>query len=171
MLNKRETDFFFLTLGALGFILIFTFFIYPIIKKTNLVDDQISSSLIKLNAYKRTLGDADKIKEVVNKFALDFSSLEKQNDPVVSALTEIERISRLSELRLIDIRPIQSREIKKEVVFDLRTEGKIEDVMKFINNIENSLYLFEIKKFQLNTKPKTDVLECNFSIAAELFLD
>lgn len=82
-------------------------------------------------------------------------------------MSELENLAKSSNIHILDVRPQSQKKASKykEIMVDLRTEGKMKDYMKFIYDIENSISLLRIRKIQLNAKSNTTVLEGNISIS------
>src|SRR3989338_2540359 len=154
-LTKREKTTLYLTVGIIGFGLLFNFFLGPVFSKNNKLNREISLTRQKLKKYLVLLEQKDAIQ---NKYSKIFSA-------------ELENLAKGANVKIMDIRPKFGAEgSRKELAVDLRTEGSMEGYLKFIYNLENSLLLLKIKEFQLNSKPNTQVLEGLFSIA-QLFAD
>jgi hypothetical protein len=79
----------------------------------------------------------------------------------------LEALAKDAGINIVDIapQPAQDQSGKNnEVGIDLKTEGQVEGYLKFIYSMEKSLSLLRIKRFQLNVKPNSQLLEGNFSI-------
>ncbi len=148
----------------------FNFLSETVFKKNEALNKEISVTRVKLKKYLWLLAHKEGIQ---NKYK-QFSSVteltpETKKDTLVTVLSELETIAQGSNIRILDLRPQGQKEL--EALVDLRTEGSIEDYLKFIYNIENSLSLLRIKRLQLNAKPNSQTLEGNFSISRSIFLD
>lgn len=169
ILNKREKLILYTTAGVIIFAVIFNFLIAPLLNRNDNLNREVSLKKAKLKKYLWLVSQKDTIKAKYGKFAPITGSVGQQEDALVGALSELEKLARNADIRIVDLRP-QTREAKggadsyKEVFIDLRTEGTMEGYIKFIYNLENSLSLLRIKKFQLTAKPNAQVLEGSFSI-------
>lgn len=148
----------------------FNFLILPAIKKNASLNNQIYISREKLRKYALLLKQGDSIKAKYKSLSSGKTFTEDKSDPLVSALSEIEAIAKLSNIRIIDIRP-QELKKQKEISIDFRAEGTIESYLAFIYNVENSLSLLRVKKFQLSAKPNAEALEGSFSVSKPQSLD
>lgn len=164
ILNKREKIILYATLGVVIFAVGFNFFIAPILAKNDYLNKEIALARAKLRKYRWLLSQKDYIQGKYNKFS---STLSVQKDTLTSALSEVENLAQDANIRIIDIRPQTSRGSGsyQEMLIDLRTEGAMEGYLKFIYNLENSLSLLRIKRFQLSAKPNTAALEGSLSIS------
>ena len=172
ILSKREKAIFSLTVGVIIFSIIFNFLISPALKKAESLNKEIRVSRLKLKKYVQLLSQKEYIESKYNKVASGLNLLGPDKDTSVTTLSVLETIAKDANILIIDIRPQGNRNIDlyKETVVDLRTEGSIEGYLKFIYNIENSLSLLKIRKFQLSAKPNAPTLEGSFSIS-QLILD
>lgn len=167
ILAKREKIILCITIGVVIFSIVFNFLIAPVIKKAETLNKEINIIRIKLKKYMRLLAHKDYIQEKYNKFTSGLNLSSASKDTTVSSLSVLEALAKDANIRIIDLRPqtIKNLDLYKEIIIDLRAEGTIEGYLKFIYNIDNSLSLLRIKKFQLNAKPNTQALESNFSIS------
>ncbi|MEK6714719.1 MAG: hypothetical protein AABY43_01570 [Candidatus Omnitrophota bacterium] len=173
ILNKREKIVLWLTLGVIIFSLIFNFLIAPVLTKNDNLNKEIKLTQTKLKRSLRLLSQKDYLKVKYNKLLpLDNVSGEPQ-DSSVSVLSELERLSKNADIRIIEIRPETTKKLAlyKEIFVDLRAEGTMEGYLKFIYALEHSPLLLKIKKFQLTAKPNTPLLEANLSLSQLLVLE
>ena len=173
ILNKREKIVLWLTLGVIIFSLIFNFLIAQVLNKNDNLNKEIKRTQAKLKRSLRLLSQKDYIRSKYSKFLpLDNVSGEPQ-DTAVSVLSELERLAKSANIRIIEIRPETAKKLGlyKEIFVDLRAEGAMEGYLKFIYDIEHSPLLLKIKKFQVAAKPNTPVLESNLSLSQLLVLE
>jgi NhaP-type Na+/H+ or K+/H+ antiporter len=167
ILTKREKIILYITIGVIIFSIIFNFLILPVLTKIGLLNKEINLTQTRLKKYTQLLSQKDYIQSKYNKFISRVGVSGRRQDTLVDALSELENLAKEANIRIIDIRPQTPGNINlyKEIIIDLRTEGTMEGYLKFIYNIENSLLLLRIKRFQLNAKPATEALEGSFSIS------
>lgn len=172
ILSNREKKTLYITIGVIIFAASFNLLSETVIKRNDALNKEINITQVKLKKYSWLLAHKEPIQNKYGKFTSgaglfeEGKGKEKRKDTLVELLTELETIAKDSNIRIIDLRPQAQREIDlySEAVIDLRTEGAMEGYLKFIYNIENSLSLLRIKRFQLNAKPNTQDLEGSFSI-------
>ncbi|MFH1458637.1 MAG: hypothetical protein ABIG31_05715 [Candidatus Omnitrophota bacterium] len=167
IISKRERIVFIVTLGVVVFSIVFTFLIGPLLKRAQILNKEIQRARLKLKKYVRLLNHEAQIKDKYAQFASRQHLSVKAEDAAVSSLSILEALAKEANIRIIDIRPQAPRAVAlyRETVIDLRTEGTMEGYLKFLYSIENSLTLLNIKRFQLNAKPNTQLLEGSFSIS------
>jgi len=164
ILNKREKVLAISAILAVAFVIAFNLFIAPVMDKAGILNKEIALAKLKSAKYSRLLSQKEQLQA---KYGALLSSMDSATtsavDPSVGILSELERIARGANIRIIEVRP-QSR-LAKETTVDLRVEGEMAAYIKFLYDIENSLSLLTIRKFQLNARPNTQVLEGVFSIS------
>jgi hypothetical protein len=168
MLSKRERVIFYATGGVIIFALVFNFLISPILKKNDALNKEIAVTRRKLKKYMQLLSQKDYIQDKFNKFSATLNVSAQQEDALMSALSNIENLAKNANVRIIDIRPQSTAKAGspyKEMLIDLRTEGEIGGYIKFIYDLENSLSLLKIERFQLTSKSNSQFLEGIFSIS------
>lgn len=166
ILNPREKILLYATVIVVAFSILL-FFVAPVLEKIDSLNKEINFSKLKLYNYLRLLNQKDYIQREYNKFSSDTASLAQEKDTLMSALSELDTFAQDASIRIVDIRPQNARNpgLYREVLIDLRTEGNMQGHLKFIYNIENSLSLLKIKRFQLSLRPNSQALEGNFSIS------
>ena len=167
ILSKRERIILYTVLGLIGLSIVFNFLIEPLFKKAELLNRQTDIVRTKLKKYMWLLSQKDNIQDKYKKFASRLNLPSERKDTSVTTLSVLENLAKEAEIHIVDIRPqtTSNLDLYKETVVDLRTEGTMEGYISFLYNIENSLSLLRIKKFQLNAKPKSSLLEGIFSIS------
>jgi hypothetical protein len=165
--TQREKIILYLTIGVIGFSIIFNFMVAPIFGKLNKLDKEISVVRLKLKKSLWLLSHKDSLQAKEKKFSSGIAVPEAGKEALVNTLAELENLARQAGVRILDIRPQTPRASAdlKEIIIDLRLEADTEEYLKFIYSIENSLSLLKIKKFQLFSRPNTTDLEANFSIS------
>lgn len=164
MLSRREKMLAIATVSVVVFVIAFNLFIAPVMDRANTLNKEIALAKLKSAKYSRLLSQKEQLQA---KYGALLSSMDDTTvsapDASISILSELERIARNANIRIIEVRP-QSK-ASRETTVDLRAEGEMEAYIKFLYDIENSLSLLSIRKFQLNARPNTQVLEGVFSIS------
>lgn len=168
VLSKREKIFFYTTVGVILFAVIFNIFIAPAINKNDALNSQIRLNRDRLEKYTWLIANKEFIQKKYAKFApLDETSKE-EGTGTVATLADLEKLAINSGVKIVDIRPRQEARgagSYKENTIELRAEGSLENYMKFIYNLENSLVLLRIKRFQISSRPNSAILDGNFLVA------
>jgi len=166
LLTSREKWIFYAASGIIIFALLFYFVIDPVFKENYSLNREINLTRVKLRKYMQLLSQKDYILAKNNKFSLDPAFYgQTENMPMV-ILSELEKLAGLAGMKIVDMRqevPLDASGAK-DAVINLKTEADMEGYLKFIYDVENSLALLKIKRFQINAKPNSQVLEGTFSI-------
>lgn len=165
ILNKREkfiacSIVFVICLLAAGNLVVL-----PLVKRNEFLNREIQFTALKLNKYKWLLNNKERI---FKKYGGDTTSILSASGLEVNVLSELENAAKLYGIAIIDVRSQgvfkDSGGPRRESV-DLRAEGTIQDFVKFIYAIENSIFMFNISRFQLKSKSNSSLLEGSFSIS------
>ena len=171
-ITKRERIILFLTAGIMFFAICFNFLIEPVLNKNDQLNQEINMVRAKLKKYILLLAQKEYLeKRYGNKLPAGFNLSAQKEDSLVAALSELENLAKEAGVRIIDIRPegaLKGKAAYKEALIDLRAEGRIEDYLKFIYHLQNSLSLLKIEKIQLTAKPNSEALEGSFTISQVL---
>jgi len=166
ILNKREKIVLYIAGVVIISAVVFRFVIYPLAMKYSVLSQDIRVTRARLIKYMQILNQKDDLQNKYSEFSANLKLSQQPQDTYVGVLSELENLAKLSNIRITDVRPQDKlgETAKKEAIVDLRTEGVLEDYMKFIYNIETSLWLLRIKKLQLSAKSNTNKLEGSFTI-------
>lgn len=169
ILSQREKNILFAAAALTILSLLLNFFIIPSARTNFILNKEIGIARIKLKKYLRLTSQKEKTQNAYKKLTDDLGFSSTEADPLISALSELQRIAQNADIKIIDIRPqstAKSSGLYKEATIDIRAEGQIKDYLKFIYSLENTFSLLRIKRFQLSAKPNNNqLLEGSFSIS------
>ncbi len=167
ILTKREKAMFIITVGVVIFSVGFHFLIAPVLTKNEELNKEINVTKTQFRKYLQVLSQKEYIQNKYSKYSSTFEVAGHREDTLAASLSELENLAKTSNIRIIDIRPQapKSSALYKEALIDLRTEGTMENYLKFIYNLENSLSLLRVRRFQINAQPNSPALEGSFSIS------
>lgn len=166
VLSTREKLTFILTAGVIVFAVVFKFFLGPLLDRNELLNKEISITKAKLQKYMTLLAQKDYLKARFGKYAAEAAPQGQQGAPTISALSELQSLAKSSGVLLADVRPQASKQqnLYKETPIDIRVEGDIAALTKFIYAMENPLSLFKIRKLQIAARPNSNTLEGVLSV-------
>jgi hypothetical protein len=167
VLSKREKVILYSTIGVILFAVIFNVLLYPLMDRNTRLNKEIELTRQKLKKYLWLLSQKDIIENKYSKFSQALKA-PAQEDPLVAGLAQLENMAKEANIRIIDMRPEAQPKAQgpyKEAMIELRAEGGAEGFLKFIYEIENSLSLLKIKKFQLSSRANAQVLEARFTVS------
>ena len=139
--------------------------IEPLLTKYQNLNLEIKITEAKLKKYLWLLSSKDNLEDKYKALNVSGEAAKREGDTLVGLLSEIEALAKSSNIRIIDRRPQSQKGKEQEKQIDLRAEGTMEDYLKFIYNIESSLLLLNIKRFQLSVKSNSELLDGSFSIS------
>lgn len=166
-LNKREKIILAVTCAVVVFSLLSKLIIEPVLARNEALNKGIRMTQEKLKKYLRLLSQKEYLKGSYAKISSSVNIPPEGKDDLTGILSEIENLARDANLRIVDMRPQSPKSLSsyKESYLELRAEGDMESCLKFIYNIENSLALLAVKKFQISAKPASSILEASFLIS------
>lgn len=168
MLEKKEKTILFAGLGVVIFAIVFNLFLEPFLKKNNDLNKDIHVTRSKLFKYARLLKKKDAIESRYRELSSNFKIDLKKEDAMVDILSAIETLAKQANIQIVETRPQANaegvRKTQKELLVDLRTSGDVEGYMRFIYDVENSLYLLKISRMELAVKSGSRILEGDFLI-------
>jgi hypothetical protein len=167
VLNKRERVVLYLTLAVVAISIFFNFLIEPTMKRNFLLNQEIRLNTIKLGKYLKVIHQKKELKPESNQPTSYPVNEDFKKDSLIAALAELENIAKSCGVRILDIRPQSDKEsgAYRQNIIEFRTEAQMQDYLKFIYDIESSLFLFRIKRMQINSRPNSPILEGSFSIS------
>ncbi len=166
ILSERERLILRLTVAIICGSILFNFILIPLFRKNDTLNREIELMKARLSKYQLLITDKEKITAAYTALLNRSKPLEKSLNLLTESLSELENLARSSNIRLIDIRPQANQGEKENQVFiDVKTEGSLTYQLKFIYSVENSISLFNIERFQLNSRQNSENLEANFTIS------
>lgn len=162
--SKREQVILYLTICVVIFGLAFNFVIAPLLSASANLNKEITVARAKMNRYAFLLKQKDAIQKISSQFSAAVKTPGQEGNTLVTVLSELEGLAQEAGISIVDIAPQPPRGYSG-ILIDLKTEGPIEGYMKFFYSTEKSLSLLRIKKFQLNAKPNSQLLEGSFSVS------
>jgi len=165
-LSKREKIILYIAFGVAGFGIIFKVFIAPVLDRNDNLNKEISASRAKLNKYIQLLSRKNYYQAKFGKFTTGLKPASEKGTGSVAALSALEELAMASGVHIIDMRPQTARKqnLYQEIPIDIRIEGNIEGLARFIYSVEDPLSLFRIKKLQISARLNSPALEGNFSL-------
>jgi len=166
VLEKREQFLLYVIFGLVSLSLVFNFIAYPLWQSNQSLNREITKTRLKLIKYLEVLNRKDVPENNYPESSPALRALEQQQDTLVAVLAELEVLSQKANIKILDIRPqgITKAAKTQGASLDLRLEGDIEGYLKFIYEIENSVFLLRIKKILLHAKMNSASIEGAFTI-------
>lgn len=154
----------YITLSIFLLSIFYNFVFAPLFKKYNFINQKIKILEVRLYKYQILIQNREKINQIYKNFPSILTSNAPNEKKVVSVLGEIERLAKLNNLNLLNMKPHDFNS-EKEIILEIRLEGDIKNIFKFIYDLENSFYLLHIKQlFLTKSNSKENNLECSLII-------
>lgn len=172
-LTKREKKLFYLTMFLIFVWITYNFVIKPIIVKWKELDDKIEEKSRELEKNIRMIDRKERIEHEYKNYASAVKMGGSEEEEMAKFLTEIESLASSSSVHIIEIKPRPSKKIQfyKKYLIELDAEGNINQLSKFIYDIQNSSQLLKVDKFSLGTKGAgTNLLKCRLLVSKILIL-
>lgn len=167
-LTKREKNLFYLAMFLIFVWITHNFVIKPIIVKWKELDDKIEEKSLKLEKNIRMIDRKERIEHEYENYASAVKMGGSEEEEMAKFLTEVESLASSSSTHIIEIKPRPSKKIQfyKKYLIDLDAEGDINQLSKFIYDIQNSSQLLKVDKFSLGTKGAgTNLLKCRLLVS------
>ena len=141
-LSKREGYIFKATIIFAAIALIYNFLAEPYFKKWQFMNNEIEIKKVRMNKGARLLQRKNSIIEEYNKYA-------KTTNSISRVLNYMESFADSLGIKTSNIKPGQAIEkgLYKEYVIDLQVEGQMENIIKFVSQLEKLPTLVALKKF------------------------
>jgi hypothetical protein len=166
-LSQREKIFLVATVSLMFFAVAFNVFVVPMLSRNVQLNKNILASRSKLIKYMRLIKHKDLIENKYAQFNQAQGSTGSSNR-IITALAQLQDLAHNAGVLIVDIRPQGDYEQApgaEEITIDLRVEGAIQGLMKFVYNLENSLSLYDIKALQINSKANSSDLEARLTVS------
>lgn len=165
--SQREKIILSITAAVLIFSLAFNFLFLPLFRKNAALNKEIKVSRLKLKRYLYLLEHKEHLNDKYGSLAADLNLSVAGKDILLAALSELEVLAKDANIRIIDLRPEnpKARDLYQEIIIALRTQGAMEDLLKFIYLLRQSASALMIKKLQLNAQPNSALLEGEFCLS------
>lgn len=153
-LSKREK----LLLLATGIVIsaafVYVFVIEQLADKWRYLNSQIAEKTLKLNKNIKILRKEEWIREEFKKYAEYTVSIGRDEEIIAALLKTIEQKAGSTSTRITNIRPRPVRDagFYKEFVFEVISESSLEELTRFIYELQNTKELLKVRKLTLTLK-------------------
>ncbi|MFZ5801758.1 MAG: hypothetical protein ACOY3K_01415 [Candidatus Omnitrophota bacterium] len=144
----------------------------PIVSRLQVLDAEIAAKQETARRNLRILSFEDRIMEEYHMYSDYLDSGARSREEIIGEL--LKKIEIFAEQQQVSILNVSPGDVKENPVFQeyttkLKCEGGLEDVLSFMNMLEESDYLFQITHYKFVPKSKKgDILECEMDIARTL---
>jgi len=167
-LSKREKLVLYLAVFFVSLTLLDRLVISPISSKMRALDKEIRDKASGIKKDLRILAQKDRISAESVKYNSFLDKNKSEEEETASLLKEIESLASKSTVYLIDMKPGGVKEVdrSKKYLVNLNCEAQMEQLVDFMYNIENSLKLLIIEKYQINPKSRdSSIARCTMTVS------
>lgn len=139
----------------------------PINGKIQQINRDIKLSEKQLGQYLRYLLQKERVSKEYQKYLQFVEKIGSDEEEVAKIIGEIEELARRTKIYLVDIKPQSPKEIDfyKEYTVEIEIEGRLEPIVNFLYQINNSLQLLRAEKLRITLKEKeADVIKSSMLI-------
>jgi len=169
-LKRREVilgGFYLALLAGIGVYLFFFRFTYPRFKA---VIEKISTAEDALLRINKVLNSKKLVEKKFNAFEQKFNTKASDQNSTTLILQDIKGKASDAGLNVINIKPLSrtGEGLYAEFDFKLETEGYLQNLGKFLYDLDNSPYIFNIKYTQINAQAFEEPLKVQLLLSAAL---
>lgn len=166
-LSKREKFIAFTTIILIVAVLIYVIIIEPLSKKWVHLNKEIASKSVKLKKDLRLLSKKNilekEYKNYLNVIKTDLSEEEESTN----LLSDLETIAKNDSVAIVNIKPSPTKNLAfyKELIFDISLESSMDEILKFIYDVQSSRKLLKVKRLSLSAKAsEPGIIKCALQI-------
>lgn len=158
--TRRERILVSITIAIVFSTIFYGFVIEPLSRTYSRLNNQIRSGSLKLQRNYKLLNQKDSIKAEYEKYSPLIKPLPSEEEEIAAVLKVIEAIARENNIYITNIRPqpVRARLYYDELTFELIAEADIENLIKFIYDLQTSKNLLRVKKLTLSSTSTKDNL-------------
>ena len=155
-IKKREVALFYAIAGLLTIWFISRVVLSPFHEKLVTLDREVVLQEAKLRRGITLIERKEAISKEYDKYA-SFFSIQNYSDEesVANFLKEVEKISRETNLTILDMKPQKEAakdKFSKEYQINIKAEANMEELIKFLYELHNSTILFSVERATLSPK-------------------
>ncbi len=160
---------FFVAVIMLSFALMDRLMLGPFLSQQEYLKAEYKAQRENIRRSKRILSFRERILEEYNQYSAYLDSGELTQEAIVAALLKkIETIAGQQAVTITAIRPgdVEEKPIYRIYKTSLDCEGKLSNVLSFINLLEQSDYLFQVERYSMGPKSKgSEIIKCTMDIS------
>lgn len=167
LISKREK-----IIGAVAVTVVLSGLVYKLIlanaiNQYQALNKEIVKARLDLERANRLLSNQKQIEDAYSKVFAEKKSNKTENEIVFDVLSEIQAASKGANINLTDIKPQAAKKTGGFAVLsiDLKAEGSVKEITKFLYSLINSQNFIKIETFQISPKSSTNpTLELRLSL-------
>ncbi len=171
-LSKREKVVFYVAIVAVAWALFDRLLFSPVIQRMESLSTEIQNKESDRKRMSFILSQKDRIVAESAKYIKFLSKAKNVDEETTTILKEIEEIANNNSMYIVDLKPLGLRETgqAKKYTVSITCEGQMEDVFKFMYNIESSPQLLRIERCEIIPKStESSIASCNLMMSKMIF--
>lgn len=168
-LNPRNRILFIAAAVFVALALMDRLMIGPFTSQMKYVEAESKAQKESIKRSKRVVSFRDGILEEYSKYSTYLDTGEMTQEEIIAALLrKIETLAGQQSVTVTNVRPGDVEEKSNFRIYktSIDCEGKLVNVLSFINLLEQSDYMFQVERYTMGPKSKgSDITKCTFDIA------
>ncbi|MDD5466096.1 MAG: GspMb/PilO family protein [Candidatus Omnitrophica bacterium] len=167
-LPKKEKFILYVVIFFISLVVLDRLIISPVFSRMKSLDKEIRLKESEVKKNLRILAQKDRILAENARYSSFLNTPESGEDQAASLMKEIENYADKASVYLVDMKPASMKETgaSKKYLINLNCEAQMEQLIRFMYNIENSKELLTIEKCQISPKAKeSSVAICSMVIS------
>lgn len=168
-LTKRQKVLLIVTAVIVGFAIMNELVLGPIFSQLSTMDAEIHAKSQTIKRSLRYISLSNSVMKDYDKFANYISDANKAQEEIIADhLREIENLANAHQVSIAKIESgnIEDNPLRRKYEVTIESEGALSDILAFMNDLEDSEYLFQINNYRLNPKTKQgDVIKAFMNVS------
>ncbi len=168
-ISKREKIALYAAIFIISLSILDRLIINPILNKLETLNKEIEEKETGIGRNLRILAHKDKIISESAKYGAFLDNYKTEEEEVTSILKEVERLANKESVYLVDMAPrrgVRGRGESIEYSITLTCEASMEQIIKFMHDIENSRKLLTIRRYELGPKSRgSSKAQCSMTVS------
>ena len=168
-ISKREKIILYAAISIISLSILDWLIINPVLNKLETLNKGIEEKEAGIKRNLRVVAYKDKIIAESAKYEAFLDNYETEEEEVTSILKEVERLANKGSLYLINMAPRRGAGKMGESIeysITLTCEATMEEIIKFMHDIENSRRLLTIKRYELGPKSRdSNKAQCSMTVS------
>ena len=171
-LNPQSRILFIVATAFLALGLMDRLMIGPFTSQMKYMEAESKSQKENIKRSKRVISFREGIREEYSKYSTYLDTGEMTQEEIIAALLKkIETLAGQQSVTVTNVRPgdVEDKSNFRIYKTSIDCEGKLVNILSFVNLMEQSDYLFQVERYTMSPKSKgSEITKCTFDIARNL---
>lgn len=167
-LAKREKQFFCLTLITCFIYIIYMAIYIPFQKKSVSFKEEILDMQRELKKNSNIISQSKRLGKRYSVILAEFKQKGTAEQVMAAMLSDIEKVNEKIDIRISDKKPrkVKTADLYNQFSVSLILEGKLEDVIHFVYDLQSKPYLLRVDELRIDRKSRrTSALRCRLVLS------